>query len=180
MLDLPFEHALARAAAEVGLEEAHRDAPLGMNLEQTAERGHDLVDAAEVRRGKAPLLERRHRNDVDLAVGEPEGHRHIVGRAVAAQVAQDREVELGVVVLEMAAHAAGAANDRRKRAVREPRLQQDVVRLVDHAHLGDVVAPDEHHREDLRVQRWNDDGGPGDRITGGAQEPAELRHQRLG
>ena len=179
VLDLPFEHTLARASPQVGLEEAHRDALLRMDLEQAAKRRHDLVDAAEMRRGKAAPRERGHRNDVDLAVGKPERHRHVVGRAIGAQVAEDRKVELDVIVLEMAAHATGAADDRGERTVGEPRLQQDVVRLEDDPHIGDIVAPHEHGGEDLRMQRGNDDGRPGDGIAGGAEEAAELPHQRL-
>jgi len=85
------------------------------------------------------------------------GNRHVIGGAVGLEFADNRKVELDGGVLEMAAHAARAANDRANGLSAEPRLQQDIVRLEDDPHAGSVVAPHQHRRRIFAEERGNDD-----------------------
>ncbi len=180
VLDLAVEHALAGVAAEIGLEQAHGDPALRVDLERAREHRQDLEDVAEVRGREAARRERRHRHDVDLPVGEAERHGDVIGRAFGVQVAHDREIERDVRLLEPAPDPARALDDRRERAVGELRLVQDVVRLEDRPRRARVVAPDEDARIDLRVQRRDDDGHPRDGDAVREQAVAELLDELLG
>ena len=88
-----------------------------IGLKLSPEGQQDLVKIAQLLRRETAGAVGGQGQDVDQPVGEPDGHRDIIGAALIDQFLQDREIELRVRSLGAPANTVLPRDYRGERAV---------------------------------------------------------------
>src|SRR5215470_11122452 len=102
--DLPGQDALARLAADIGVEKRSSGAPERVGFGDARERDYDRLESGDVLVSEATRTARRPGDYVHGAIRKEQRRSQIIGGAFGAQIAQHCEVRSLALVGESAPH----------------------------------------------------------------------------